>query len=94
MKQRARYEPAVTVCQRGDIVMAAFPTDGGQACCLRDNTGPSGSMFLGGPAREGVCDLAYDFSCTRNWRVEFDDQGCETWRYDGGSPGSCDAGGG
>jgi hypothetical protein len=91
--QRARYEPGVSTCQTRDIVMAVFPNDQGEACCARDIM-QRGCMFLGGPAREGgICDMACDFFCSRNWRVEFDDQGCETWRYDGGSPGSCDAGG-
>jgi hypothetical protein len=91
--QRARYEPGVSVCQTRDVVMAVFPNDDGEACCARD-IGQAGCMFLGGPARAGgICDMACDFPCSKNWRIEFDDQGCETWRYDGGGPGSCDAGG-
>jgi hypothetical protein len=92
--QRARYEPGVSVCQTRDVVMAVFPNRDGAACCLRD-TAQSGCMFLGGPASPGGgCGQTCDFFCSENWRVEFDGQGCETWRYDNATPGTCDAAGG
>jgi hypothetical protein len=91
--QRASYEPAVSVCQTRDVVMAVFPNQGGEACCARDAM-PSATMSLGGPASlGGDCVITADFFCSENWRVEFDDQGCEIWRYDVQGPGTCDAGG-
>jgi hypothetical protein len=42
-------------------------------------------MRLGGAA-PGGCTLACDFWCSTNWRIELDDLGCSTWRYDTRAP--------
>ncbi len=88
-KQRAHYEPAASACATGDQVIAVIPNVQDEVCALRD-VETAGCMFLGGSAPG--CFRTCDFWCSENWRVEFDEHGCEGWRYDY-NPGICDAGG-
>jgi|SoiMethySBSTD1v2_1073268.scaffolds.fasta_scaffold07026_13 hypothetical protein len=91
-KARAHYEPAASVCGTGNFVMAVMPNVQDEVCCPRAPA-QSGCMLLGGAYPRGsTCGPACDFWCSDNWRVEFDEHGCEGWRYDY-NPGTCDAGG-
>lgn len=70
----------------GQSVDGAAPSSATK-CCPPDGQ-ISGSMYLGGKADEGgTCHKTYDFWCSQNWRLEKDESGCETWRYDVRSPG-------
>jgi hypothetical protein len=57
------------------------------ACCPPDKF-LSGSMYLGGAKEpDGSCYKTSDFACSRDWRIEKDDAGCDVWRYDVATPG-------
>lgn len=57
----------------------------GVTCCPPDPK-PSGSMYLGGAARDGKCARTYDFWCSERWRIEKDALGCPVWKYDVRAP--------